>query len=339
MHKKDYFLIEVKELVHCYNGNTVLDLPRLSFNAGKIYALLGPNGSGKTTLLNILGLLLRPTSGKVFFENQDIHSYPGFMKEMRSRMTTVIQNPILFDMNVENNIAYGLRIRGKTKEERKRIVKECLAMVELEGFEDRKARELSGGETQRVAIARALAVKPEIMFLDEYTSNVDEKSIGVLDKVITEVNQRNGTTVFLVTHDTRQAHKIADEVINLFAGRVVQSSMENLFKGSVFTVNGRTTFDTGTIKLEIITNRQGRAHAIINPRDIIISLQPVTTSARNCFLGTITEVLNEGTTIRLSVTAGEVFKVILTKASFQEMKLDVGTKVYITFKSTAIEIL
>lgn len=339
MSPRKYPLIEVRGLVHCYNNSTVLDVPYLSFSKGKIYAVLGPNGSGKTTLLNILGLLLKPTSGKVFFESKDIYSHPGLIKDIRTRMTTVIQNPILFDMNVENNIAYGLRIRGKTKEEREKTVKECLKMVKLDGFQKRRSRELSGGETQRVAIARALAVKPQIIFLDEYTSNVDEKSIEVLDEVITAVKQLNGTTVFLVTHDTRQAHKLADEVINLFAGRVVQSSMENLFKGTVSTTNGRAIFDTGRIKLEIVTDKQGVVHAAISPRDIIISLQPLSTSARNSFRGTITEVLNEGTVIRLSVNAGEVFRVLMTRASFQEMKLDVGTTVYITFKSTAIEIL
>jgi len=338
LQKKSPFF-EVQGLIHYYNSTKVLDVPHLSFCRGRIYAVLGPNGSGKSTLLNILGLLLRPTSGKVFFDNKDIYSNPGFVKEMRTRMTTVIQNPILFDMNVENNVAYGLRIRGKTKEERKKIVKECLTMVKLDGFQERRARELSGGETQRVAIARALAVKPEMMFLDEYTSNVDEKSIQVLDEVITRVRQLNNTTVFLVTHDTRQAHRLADEVINLFGGKVVQSSMENLFKGTIARINGLSVFNTGRIAMEVVADTQGQAHAAINPHDIIVSLQPLNTSARNSFCGTITEVLNEGAVIRLSVTAGEVFKVLMTRASFQEMKLDVGTKVYVTFKSTAIEVL
>lgn len=339
MERKEHPLIEVQGLVHYYNSTRVLDVPRLSFCRGKIYALLGPNGSGKTTLLNILGLLLRPTAGRVLYENKDVLDNPAFMRNVRSRMTTVIQNPILFDMSVGNNVAYGLKLRGMPKLEQKNIVRECLAMVKLDGFQERSARELSGGETQRVAFARALAVKPEMMFLDEYTANVDEKSIQVLDEVITRVRQQNGTTVFLVTHDTRQAHRLADEVINLFAGKVVQSSMENLFRGTVSRVNGLSVFDTGRIKMEIVSDRQGDGHAAVNPHDIIVSLQPLSTSARNCFQGMIAEVIHEGATVRLSVAAGEVFKVLMTRASFQEMKLDVGARIYITFKSTAVEVL
>lgn len=336
---KEYSLIEVKELIHCYNNKKILDIPHLSFSRGKIYSVLGPNGSGKSTLLNILGLLLKPSSGKVLIQNQDVYANPGLINDMRTRMTTVIQNPILFDMSVENNVAYGLRIRGTAREEREKIVRECLSMVKLDGFQQRRARELSGGETQRIAIARGLAVKPQIMFLDEYTSSVDEKSIAVLDEVITGIRKNSGTTVIMVTHDTRQAYRVADEVINLFAGKVVKASIENLFRGTISKINDLSIFDTGRIKMEIITSKQGEAHAAINPHDIIVSLQPLSTSARNSFYGIIVEVLHDEATISLSVNAGEVFKILITKASFQQMKLDVGTGVYITFKSTAIEIL
>jgi len=339
MSQNEHPLIEVKELVHCYNNTRVLDVPHLSFDRGKIYAVLGPNGSGKTTLLNILGLLLQPTSGIVFYEKQALFGNHALMKEVRGRMTTVIQNPILFDTSVEGNVAYGLRIRGASKEDQRRIVKECLAMVKLDGFQGRSARELSGGETQRVAIARALAVKPQVVFLDEYTANVDETSVQVLDEVIARVRQKGDTTIFLVTHDTRQAHRLADEVINLFAGKVVQSSMENLFRGTIVRINDLSVLDTGKIKMEIISARQGEAHAAVNPRDILVSHQPLSTSARNCFQGIIMEVIHEGAAVRLSVAAGEVFKVLMTRASFQEMKLDAGARIYITFKSTAVEVL
>jgi molybdopterin-binding protein len=115
--------------------------------------------------------------------------------------------------------------------------------------------------------------------------------------------------------------------------------MENLFRGTVSRINGLSVFETGRLKIEIIAERQGDAHAAVNPHDIIVSLNPLSTSARNCFQGIVKEVIHEGGAVRLSVAAGEVFKVLMTKASFQEMKLDVGTQVYITFKSTAVEVL
>lgn len=331
-------IIEITDIVHEYNGKKVLEIPHFSFTRGKIYSVLGPNGSGKTTLLNILSLLLKPTSGKVFFEGKDVYAYQNIINAIREKMTTVIQNPVLFDTTVEKNTDYGLRIRGTAKGKRERIVEDCLNIVRLDGFQKRKAKELSGGETQRVAIARALAIRPQVLFLDEFTSNVDEKSIRVLEEVIKNANQKYGTTIFLVTHDTHQAYKLADEVINLFEGRVVQSSLENLFKGTLTKVNDISIFDTGKMKMEVVSEREGIVYAAIDPRDIVISLKPLSSSARNTFYGKINKIFDDGLSLRLSIEAGEELKVIITKESFAEMKLSVGSNIHLTFKSTAVEI-
>lgn len=178
--------IAVTNLLHRYDGKTVLDIEQLSFTPGAIYAVLGENGSGKTTLLSILGLLLKPTAGAVLFEGKDIYRHPVSLPALRNTMATVIQNPLLFDTTVENNIAYGLRIRGVPREGRRRIVHHALQRVGLEGFEKRRARKLSGGEVQRIAIARALAIKPRVLFLDEFTANVDNTTIALLEAVIKE---------------------------------------------------------------------------------------------------------------------------------------------------------
>lgn len=338
MNNRMFPIIEIRDLVHLYNGKRVLEIPHFSFTKGKIYAVLGPNGSGKTTLLSILGLLLKPTSGKIFFEGKDVYADQSSISDLREKMTTVIQNPILFDTTVEKNIDFGLRIRGTAKERRKSIVEDCLNVVRLDGFQKRKAKELSGGEAQRVAIARALAIKPQVLFLDEFTSNVDEKSIKVLEEVIKEVNRHYGTTVFLVTHDTYQAYKLADEVVNLFEGRIVKSSLENLFRGTVTKINDLSVFDTGKMKIEVVTEREEVVYAAIDPRDIVISLQRLSSSARNSFYGVIKEIFDDGSSVRLSIEAGEELKVKITKESFVEMKLSVGNKIYLTFKSTAVEV-
>jgi len=338
MNKEETPLIEIRDIVHLYNGKKVLEIPHLSFSRGKIYAVLGQNGSGKTTLLNILGLLLKPTLGEVFIEGKDVYSDQSLINDSRALMTTVIQNPVLFDTTVEKNIDYGLRMRGRTKEERKSIVNDCLRIVRLDNFQKRKAKELSGGEAQRVAIARALAIRPQVLFLDEFTSNVDEKSIEVLEETIKMVNKNYGTTIFLVTHDTHQAYQLANEVINLFEGRVVQSSLENLFRGTITKANDLSILDTGKMKIEVITDREGVVYAAIDPRDIVVSLQPLSSSARNSFCGKINEIFDERSSLRLSIKAGEYFKVKITKESFVEMKLSVGSHVYLTFKSTAVEV-
>ncbi|MBW2554734.1 MAG: ATP-binding cassette domain-containing protein [Deltaproteobacteria bacterium] len=298
MSNKELPIIETSEIFHAYNGKKVLDIKPLSFTRGKVYAVLGPNGSGKTTLLYILGLLLKPTSGNVLFEGKDVYANKGLINNVRP----------------------------------------CLKMVRLEGFQKRKAKELSGGEAQRVTIARALAIRPEVLFLDEFTSNVDERSIEVLEEVIKNENQLHGSTIFLVTHDTHQAYKLADKVINLFEGKVVDSSLENLFRGRIIKTNNLSSFDTGKIKIDVLTDREDIAYAAINPHDIVISLKTLSSSARNSFLGTIDKIIDFGSSVRLNVKAGEELKVEITKNSFTEMKLSIGSKVYLSFKSTAVEI-
>jgi tungstate transport system ATP-binding protein len=331
--------VEIKNLVHQYNGKTVLAIEQHSFEKSSIHAVLGQNGSGKTTLLNIIGLLLKPTSGTLLFDGRDVYRDPNAVSELRPHLTTVIQNPILFDTTVEKNVAFGLKIRGVAKPRRKTIVDECLAMVRLEGFQKRKARELSGGEAQRIAIARALAIKPEVLFLDEFTSNVDEKSIEVLEDVIITANKSYGSTIFLVTHDTNQAYRLADTVMNLFEGKVVRPSLENLFRGTLKKTNDLWLFDTGRIKMEVVTQRAGgTAYAAIDPRDVVVSLQPIASSARNSFRGTIFKIFDDGASVLLGISAGEDFTVKMTRDSLREMEITVGTNVYLTFKTTAVEV-
>ncbi len=330
--------IEAIEILHCYNGKKVLDITHLSFTRGGTYAVLGQNGSGKTTLLNILGLLLKPTEGKVLFNGIDVHLDRNTTNAFRNRITTVIQNPVLFDMTVEENIEFGLKIRGVPKEARKKAVAESLKMVRLEGFQNRRARELSGGETQRIAIARALVIKPEVLFLDEFTANVDEKSIEVLEDLVKKINVELGMTVFLVTHDTAQAYRLADTVINLFEGRMVKPSLENLFRGTLRKINDLYLFDTGKMKIEVVSNKEGTAYCAIDPRDIVISIEPLHSSARNSFPGTVFKIMDDDISVRLGIKAGEEFTAKITRDSLAEMQLTLGSTVYLTFKSTAVEV-
>ena len=317
----------------------MLAIEHHSFEKSAIHAVLGQNGSGKTTLLNIIGLLLKPTSGTLLFDGRDVYADPNVVRDLRPHLTTVIQNPVLFDTTVEKNVVFGLKIRGVPKPLRKTIVDECLAMVRLEGFQKRKARELSGGEAQRIAIARALAIKPDVLFLDEFTSNVDEKSIEVLEDVIITANKSYGSTIFLVTHDTNQAYRLADTVINLFEGKVVRPSLENLFRGTLKKINDLWLFDTGRIKMEVVTQRSGgTAYAAVDPRDVVVSLKPITSSARNSFQGTIFKIMDDGASVLLGISAGEDFTVKVTRDSLREMEITVGTNVYLTFKSTAVEV-
>jgi len=164
----DKLIFKVRNLKKVYNNKIMLDVDNLNFQEGKIYAVVGPNGSGKTTLLNILNLLEKPDEGQIFFYEQEItNKLKSDTLEIRRKITLVNQDPFLFNSTVYGNIAYGLKIRSipsnPSKVQKSRI-KSALNIVGLSGFKDRKANQLSGGETQRVVIARALVIEPEIHF-------------------------------------------------------------------------------------------------------------------------------------------------------------------------------
>jgi tungstate transport system ATP-binding protein len=332
----DTFQFEIRDLTKVYNGKTVLDIPHLTIKKGSIYGAMGPNGSGKTTLLSMLSLLLSPTSGKIYFEGIDIDEADKHL--LRQKMTLVLQNPFLFSTTVEKNVAYGLKARGIKKGERKKRIMECLELVGLEGFEKRRADELSGGEIQRVAIARALTLYPKVLLLDEPTANVDRGSVDVLERILKELNQRFRITIILATHDINQAYRLADEVISLFGGKIAKSPAENLFKGRVLREKDIFLFDTGRIKVAILPESDEVSHISIPPEAIIISHKPISTSARNSFSGEIYQVADGGDSVSLVVDAGEKLTVKVTKKSFQEMGLNVGSRVYLTFKSSSVEV-
>ncbi|PID57335.1 phosphate ABC transporter ATP-binding protein [candidate division KSB3 bacterium] len=213
-------VFEISTLSKRYNGQTVLDIQRLVLLPQNIYCFYGPNGAGKTTLFEILVGLNTPTTGRLLFHGQEI--FPGNQGRaaLRQQVTLVQQDPLLFNTSVERNVDYGLRIRKHDKAFREARVEECLELVGLKGFQKRKARHLSGGETQRAAIARALSIHPTVLFLDEFSASVDEKHRSRLEGIIQKIRERLGTTVIFTTHYREQADRVADELIHLVHGRI-----------------------------------------------------------------------------------------------------------------------
>ncbi|MEW6202686.1 MAG: phosphate ABC transporter ATP-binding protein [bacterium] len=216
-------IIEIRNLKKSYGSKTVLDMPSCDFREGKIYALVGPNGAGKTTLMRVLNCLEPPTEGSMFIEGENPYRNAN-LPAIRRRMTMVMQDVALFNTTVYNNVAFGLRCRGVDRKTISKKVSEALEMVGLAGFEKRNASILSGGETQRVAIARALVIEPKILLLDEPTANVDCENIKVIEETIKEVRHGYSTTIIFASHDSDQAHRLADEIISIMAGRVIKNN-------------------------------------------------------------------------------------------------------------------
>jgi len=333
--------LELRNVTHRYNGKMVLDIPHLSIQRGKIYGVVGPNGSGKTTLLSIMNLLIRPTRGQLFFEGKPIHNEDDSRLEIQRSMAMTLQTPYLFNTTVEGNVAYGLRARGIPRRNRAAVIEDALHQVGLRGLTNRRARELSGGEAQLVAIARALAVDPKILFLDEPTANVDLRHIGQLEEIVSAINADRGTTIVLTTHNLPQAYRLAHHVFPLFEGRMVPSTMHNLFGGTIKASADGPYFDTGKIQIWIPQEFSSSPsnYISVNPEDIIVSKEPFASSARNRYEGTITQVVDQKGRVDLVVNAGETFRVQITEHSFRRMGLNVGSRIYVTFKATSVHLL
>ena len=213
-------IISLRNLQKIYNGQAVLDIEQLDFYPQRVYSLVGPNGCGKSTLLQILALLLKPTAGELCFEEERVAWKKTALQRLRRRVTLMHQSPYLFHRSVRYNLAFGLKIRGIHGDEQHRRIHEALDLVGLPGFGRRNARELSGGEQQRVAIARALLLKPEVLLMDEPTSNMDKASIEAFDALIPTLKQQN-ITIIQATHMPDQPQKLGSEIIAMERGRLV----------------------------------------------------------------------------------------------------------------------
>ena len=211
--------IELRQINHYYGKDQALENINLTIEEGEFFTLLGPSGCGKTTILRILGGFISPSSGSIVVSDKDITN----LGPEKRNMGTVFQNYALFpNMTVEENVAYGLKIKKLPKNT---IKEKCDFYLELAGLTDyRKKRvdELSGGQQQRVAIARALAIEPTMLLLDEPMSNLDVALRIKMREEIREIQQKIGITTLFITHDQQEALAISDKIAVMDKGKVLQ---------------------------------------------------------------------------------------------------------------------
>ncbi|KON32958.1 MAG: hypothetical protein AC479_06130 [miscellaneous Crenarchaeota group-6 archaeon AD8-1] len=219
--------LELRSVTKKYGSIIAVDSVSLSLVSGKITVLVGVNGSGKTTLLRILGGLEKPDEGSIFLDNSIIKP-----DELQQIATVVFQKATMFNRSIYSNLEFGLRIRGFEREVIKRKIFEALETVDLEGFQNRNAKKLSGGEQQRVALARAFILQPKILLLDEPTSNLDVNSAKIIEKVILE-RKNFGTFILLSTHNLYQAKRLGDQIAHIHGGKIVyQANSKDFFNKS-----------------------------------------------------------------------------------------------------------
>lgn len=212
--------IEFQNVVKRFGDNTVLDHITMSIKKGDLVTLLGPSGCGKSTLLRCLSGLEDVTEGSILLDGKDITNVPASKRQIGM----VFQQYSLFpNMNVEQNIAFGLKMRKRPAEEIHDKVKRAIKLVELKGKEKSYPANLSGGQQQRVALARSIVTEPKVLLLDEPLSAIDAKLRKALQTRIREIHKELGLTTVFVTHDQDEAMVMSD-VIQLFhAGRIEQS--------------------------------------------------------------------------------------------------------------------
>jgi tungstate transport system ATP-binding protein len=215
--------LKLENVKKTYTNVKALDDVNFEAEQGKIVVLIGVNGAGKTTLLRIMAGLESPDEGGIFVESERVME-----RELRQISTLVFQRTAMFNRSVYDNLAYGLKIRGRNDEEIKEDITEALRSVGLKNFEKRRAKKTSGGEQQRIALARAFLLDPKILLLDEPTANLDPNSALIIEKAILKRKEKEHV-IIIATHNLSQAKRVGDKIVHLHSGRIVEHASPDEF--------------------------------------------------------------------------------------------------------------
>ncbi|MDU9375568.1 Vitamin B12 import ATP-binding protein BtuD [Methanocorpusculaceae archaeon Sp1] len=213
-------VVELANISRVYGEKYALNEVSFSVQRGEIVAVIGPSGAGKSTLMRICDMLEEQSSGDLTLFQTVVEKKTR--KSLRERVGILFQKTVLFDRSVSDNVALGLQYRGYRHEEIQRLTIEYLKKLGMETYADRNARTLSGGEGQRIAFARVLLTGPELLLLDEPTANLDPLATRMIEEMIKTENAEHNTTIILNTHDQNQGMRLADRIIVLMNGKVMQ---------------------------------------------------------------------------------------------------------------------
>lgn len=331
-------LYDIRYLKHRYgNGPVTVDIDSLVIKEGNVYGLVGPNGSGKSTLLKILAFLEQCDEGSLLFDGKES---TGREVELRMDVTYLLQNSYLLKRSVYENIAYGLKLRGKTDGMKGRI-HDSLRRVGLEPdkFAERPWFRLSGGEVQRVALATRLALHPRVLLLDEPTANVDEPSAQLVKEATVSAWKEWGTTVIVATHDLVWLYEVSTDIINLYRGHVVGHGTENLIQG-FWEAEGLYAVRTLSDGQKIYGLRNGHnenATGLINPSNIALSrTKQQHTKLMNALKGTVTQMALERSTGCVLVTVdigGTILKSRVSLSFIETESICPAATVWLIFSS------
>ena len=243
-------LIDLVNISKSYDGQLVLDELNLYIRENEFLTLLGPSGCGKTTTLRIIGGFETPNSGKVIFNGEDITHLPPNKRQIN----TVFQKYALFThMSIAENIAFGLKIKGKSKQYISDKIKYALKLVNLDGFENRSPASLSGGQQQRIAIARAIVNEPKVLLLDEPLGALDLKLRQDMQYELIRLKNELGITFIYVTHDQLESMAMADHIVLMNQGKIMQQATPEVIYNdpdNIFTAQFIGTPATNILPIE-----------------------------------------------------------------------------------------
>jgi len=308
--------IDVSGLTKTFGDFVALDDVTVSLPTGQLTALLGPSGGGKSTLLRIIAGLDQADTGTVTIEGREATNLPA----RKRNVGFVFQHYAVFKhMSVAKNVAFGLEIRKRPKDEIEHRVEELLELVHLSQFRDRMPSQLSGGQRQRMALARALAVEPSVLLLDEPFGALDAKVRKELRDWLRRLHDEVHTTTIFVTHDQEEALEVADEIVVINDGRVEQV-------GSPDTLYDKPANDFVMRFLGETTDLAGQT---VRPHDIDVSLSPGVLGSTQ---GTVTRILRVGFEVRVSVVTedGSDVLVTMTRTLARNLGVEEGVKVWLT---------
>lgn len=313
-----------------YGKKTALSLPELSIDTGKLTALVGPNGCGKSTLLNLLAFIEKPSAGHILFFGE--LAKPENCLAYRQRIGYLPQKPYMLRGTVLDNLNLALKLRDIPKKLWQDRIDTVLERLNLGHLKAHKAASLSGGELQKTALARTLVTNPNVLLLDEPFSYLDQDSNPLLAQVIGEYLHEMQATLIFSTHDRLQALALADEVISLVKGEQINSPLVNLYHG----VCKQHVFSTGKINIVLTADIADCQHVSVDPHEIVLSRQPLVSSIRNQFQGKVLAISEEMGKVRVTVDAGEIFQVLITYEALNDLKIQLGDQVWVSFKSNSV---
>jgi spermidine/putrescine transport system ATP-binding protein len=351
--------VDLVGLVKRFEDVTAVDGIDLTIPGGEFFSLLGPSGCGKTTTLRLIAGFEQPTAGRILLDGRDMAQTPPH----RRKVNTVFQSYALFPfLSVYDNVAFGLRYKGASRTETRRLVGEALALVRLEGMERRRPRQLSGGQQQRVALARALVLEPSVLLLDEPLGALDAKLRQALQVELKALQEAVGVTFVYVTHDQEEALTMSDRLAVMSGGRIRQVGtpaqvyeepagafvadflgVSNLMTAHAHgrSADGRCEVRLGQFQLAAErgdVGAHGPVKLVIRPERV--RLEPYGSSGENRLPGMVERLVYQGASMRLFVrlAPGETVQAAVPNQG-GDMRFEQGTALVAHLPAEALRVL